>query len=323
MFNFWSISSLSCSISDLSGGGTYFGACVKLHPWREFDWDSPWVKDPIRRSCRWPGLIILCPCLRFTPRRLKDLAYQLSKLDKSARKHMSDWYQCTFTSSCRGLSYVLTISISLDEQGKVVLNLEYLIHIDKVHCDQVERRIMLCAHKNAAEKIKLEGRDCVCPGCLSCVRCLTSSTTTVSEDLQHIPFDWRENLVTPIIYCKKRMLSVGALHGPSRWARYGCLWVWIQSNSFAVAPVLLLISIDCWMLKACWAKLRSRIMLTLKSTCDQQTKWLVNPNWESFIRVNRYCKQRKADTRERAVKLGLTYITRIAALTSSLGSLCC
>jgi len=59
---------------------TYCQACLELHPRNEFD---PKVIDQIRFShrlyCLWPGIIVFCPCLHFSKKRLEQSAVDLSK----------------------------------------------------------------------------------------------------------------------------------------------------------------------------------------------------------------------------------------------------
>lgn len=150
----------------------FCASCLKLHPRKEF-WESDKGERPSGRACRWRGVIILCPCVKFSPKRLTG--YFLSELNMAndanssgpdIRKHIRDWHQCQF--SDRELSYKLSISLSCDER-RVLFHFDYLIDVNQSELDQnqVGRRIMLCRHVDAHSEIK-RNKHCPSMNCTTC-----------------------------------------------------------------------------------------------------------------------------------------------------------
>lgn len=156
----------------------YCIACIKLHPRSEFD-----LRER-KEYCKWPGLIILCPCIKFTPKKIPQLFHELrTSKDSNAisvdiTKHIPDWHQCTYSSPIDGLAYSLAISISLDETERLLFYLNYSISIDRPY--QGKARIMLCPHTDAL-KIICESHRLELPD-LSCSQCHTKPSICVLEN---------------------------------------------------------------------------------------------------------------------------------------------
>ena len=155
-------------------------ACLKLHPSSDFNQDSPGYNDPTLRTCQWPGMIVLCPCLKFRSKSLGDLASQISQ---NFDERPDTWHHCEFLSRDGTLSYELKISLSLDSCGWVVFNFHYAINVDPLKCHGVKRRIMLCPHIDAFEQIQSKGRSCANSESMECKQCIMSTKTTLSDDL--------------------------------------------------------------------------------------------------------------------------------------------
>lgn len=123
----------------------YCAACIKLHPLADFHPTSLAYENPTRRYCKWPGIIVFCPCLRLRPKIFVQSAYQ----------DIPIWHQCQYSDPSEGLSYRLRISLSTKRYGPSTFNFQYLIDFDPTYVHQAHRRIMLCPHTDALEQIKL------------------------------------------------------------------------------------------------------------------------------------------------------------------------
>lgn len=123
----------------------YCAACLKLHPLKDFDPTSRGYGNPARRFCRWPGIIVLCPCLKVRPKRFLGLTKQ----------HIPNWHQCQYSDPAGGSSYELRISLVSKGYGSVVFNFQYFIHVNSTDIHRARRRIMLCPHKDALQQIIL------------------------------------------------------------------------------------------------------------------------------------------------------------------------
>lgn len=155
----------------------YCYICLKLHPWNEFD--SLALKRRKFPYCKWPGLVALCPCLRFSPIKLIQLCHGLSptRFDTDDIKRII-WHQCYFTSPCGRLSYELNIALS--RQGsRITFHFTYLIN-DKKYASpyQGDRKIMLCPHENALANIS----ESNIPKVFEELCCARSRTISYSRD---------------------------------------------------------------------------------------------------------------------------------------------
>lgn len=122
----------------------YCAACLKLHPLADFDPTSRGYENPTRRFCQWPGIIVFCPCLKVRLKRFLDLKEQ----------HIPIWHQCQYSDPSDGVSYKLSISLSVKRYGAIVFNFQYFIHVDPTNIHRARRRIMFCPHKDALKQIK-------------------------------------------------------------------------------------------------------------------------------------------------------------------------
>lgn len=146
---------------------TYCNTCLKLHPRNEFH-DYQFQKNQ-NFECMWPGIIALCPCLIFSPRKLIRLGHDLSRASfdmDELRRVIPNWHQCSFVSICGKLSYSLDISLSLTQRGFITFHFTYLISVDEVSPYQGGRKIMLCPHTSAlkfvGQSISQQARMCSC-----------------------------------------------------------------------------------------------------------------------------------------------------------------
>lgn len=163
----------------------YCYACLKSHPLNEFDPSSDWYQHPTtRRRCL--GIIVLCPCLKFSLERLirirtvDNLNYMCPALDTT--KCIPRWHQCTYKSSSGSLSYTLVISVSLTWTEEVIFDFEYSIHINHyMYCGA--RRIMLCPHMDALEAIRNYSFEFPPPSFMSCKECDIVPLVNFSDDL--------------------------------------------------------------------------------------------------------------------------------------------
>lgn len=144
-----------------STGWKYCQKCLKLHPRGEFeDGDSP-----NSMICRWPGVIILCRCIRFSPRRIAKISGQLQStpdiniMGTTIKKHISEWHFCPW--SAQGMPGVaesdpwrLLISPSLDEDNRVVFHFTYSIQVRQ-------------SNSLASQKLMLDIYPCACVGFFS------------------------------------------------------------------------------------------------------------------------------------------------------------
>lgn len=151
----------------------YCAACLKLHPMKEFSLMHYQYDNPRKRQCRWPGITVLCPHLKLSPKKLMQIKYDLSSkacsysIRTDIKKHIPQWHECSFTSPSGRISYTLTIALALSETDELVFESQYLIDFRRAkHYDDPEK-IMLCPHVNTAERlgrhINLRG-----PGCGIC-----------------------------------------------------------------------------------------------------------------------------------------------------------
>jgi hypothetical protein len=152
----------------------YCAACLKLHPLGDFDQTSLGYENPILRACRWPGIIVLCPCLKL---RAKRFGHQASQ-------YVLTWHRCSYSSLSEGLSYDLKISLSVQKFGFFVFNFHYLIYVDSANCYRARSRIMLCPHKDALQQIKSNGRACVGSALMDCPPCSIFADTLLSDDCE-------------------------------------------------------------------------------------------------------------------------------------------
>lgn len=139
----------------------YCAACLKLHPRSEFeveDYVGLYGGRPLKEQCKWPGVIILCPCLKLSPRKINQLIHELrsskdsNRADTEITNYIPHWHYCQFSSSSADLSYSLVISISLEETGLLVFHLVYSISFKQNYTGK--RRLMLCPHRDAVEYLK-------------------------------------------------------------------------------------------------------------------------------------------------------------------------
>jgi hypothetical protein len=160
----------------------FCAACLNLHPPSDFDQDAPGYDDATRRTCKWPGVIVLCPCLKFRSKYLSHLT-SLASLTKSGR--IPDWHQCEFVSPYGELSYKLNISLSVDWKGWVGFRFRYTIKVDRMKYHGAKCRIMLCPHMDALKCIRLKDRAYFLISTMSmeCNKCSISPYTSLAEDL--------------------------------------------------------------------------------------------------------------------------------------------
>lgn len=147
-------------------------SCSKLHPRKDFC-QSAREDQPGTRICKWPGVIILCPCVRIWPKRLTHLLEQVNQSNDTnssgpdIRKHIRNWHQCEFSDG--ELSYKLSISLFCGERQLLLIHFDYLIDVNQSGLDysHVGRRIMLCSHVTARSSIK-RNKDCPSVDCRDC-----------------------------------------------------------------------------------------------------------------------------------------------------------
>lgn len=151
----------------------YCDACVKLHPRNEFEFNSYHNTGRYALVCMWPGYVVLCPCLKFSPKRFMPIAIELNKakLDGDLLlKHIPNWHECKFESPCKRLSYQLAISASLTHSKKcIIFDFTYLVFIDKNLPYKGGRKVMLCPHHGALRSIEVHGS--LAPKSFQCSNC--------------------------------------------------------------------------------------------------------------------------------------------------------
>lgn len=182
----------------------YCQACLKLHPRNEF---NPEVIDNIsfshRVQCRWPGIIVLCPCLQFSPQKLHKIASDLKKAELSSDgmlRQIPNWHECKFDSPCGRMSYHLTISVSLNRRNFIIFRFTHLIFTDNSLPYEGERRIKLCSHQCALKLI----RDCdSLPQSSYCETCRRPYSISRSDDLA----PYRVESMRRWILCEKPLLK--------------------------------------------------------------------------------------------------------------------
>lgn len=163
----------------------YCDACVKLHPPNQFDPKRIQNSGRFALVCLWPGYVVLCPCLKVSPKIFTPIAFELNKakLDSDLLlKHIPNWHECKFESPCKRLSYQLRISASLAHNKRcIIFDFTYLVFIDKNLPYEGERKVMLCPHHGALSLIEAHG--CLAPISFQCSQCTISYTISSSMKL--------------------------------------------------------------------------------------------------------------------------------------------
>lgn len=149
----------------------YCYACLKLHPRSQFNnCDIENRRDPAHPRCMWPGVIVLCPCLVFSPKNLKRIYREACRAKHfnnehfnnkahvntgglKIKNHLPNWHQCIFDSPCQRLSCRLTISVSLSEGDDLHFDFHYLVSFDQDKPYRGEKSIKLCPHKDILKAI--------------------------------------------------------------------------------------------------------------------------------------------------------------------------
>lgn len=144
----------------------YCYACLKLHSRSQFNnCDIENRRDPDHPRCMWPGVIVLCPCVVFSPKRLKHIHREASRakhfnnggqshpLCFKIKNYLPNWHQCIFESPCQRLSYRLTISLSVSERDALLFDFHYLVSFDRDEPYRGERSIKICSHKDILKAI--------------------------------------------------------------------------------------------------------------------------------------------------------------------------
>lgn len=162
----------------------YCQACLKLHSRNECDPDViNRISFSHRLQCLWPGIIVLCPCLQFSPKKLPQIASDLKKAELNSDgmlRHIPNWHECKFDSPCGRMSYHLSISVSLNRRNFIVFRSTYLIFTDNSLPYEGERKIRLCSHQCALKLI----RDCNnLPQSSYCEICRRPYSISRSDDL--------------------------------------------------------------------------------------------------------------------------------------------
>lgn len=84
----------------------YCSSCLKLHPSREFEYYQRTERQPEVRHCRWPVIVVLCPCIRLTTRGKLRLLDQLKKKTTTTSPNTTTfivqedpvhWHQCSIS----------------------------------------------------------------------------------------------------------------------------------------------------------------------------------------------------------------------------------
>ncbi|KAJ5367136.1 hypothetical protein N7541_001077 [Penicillium brevicompactum] len=178
-------------------------ACLMLHPRSEFFEDDLELKAP--RICKWPGVIQLCRCLRFTPGRLIRLREQLqlalttNSMGPHIMNSIPNWHRCQESDNCW-----LSVTLALDESLRVVFRLCFTMTFDlsEPHANQ---SIFICRHGwNDLKSIRAHDNHCAsCMAqavladdaeCRSCqiIRGTTLYTCEACHDCLNLDFDTRE-----------------------------------------------------------------------------------------------------------------------------------
>lgn len=150
----------------------YCAACLKLHPLDDFDHTSLGYDNANLRVCRWPGIIVLCPCLKIRAKRFNSRNTQYTPI----------WHRCNYSSLSEAVSYETRISLSVERWGNFAFNVQYLVHGDSADFSRAHRRMMLCPHKDALRQIKLNGAACVGSNLMDCRQCGIFPDTLLSDD---------------------------------------------------------------------------------------------------------------------------------------------
>ena len=138
-------------------------ACLMLHPRRDFFEDV--IALGVPRSCKWPGMIQPCRCIRMSPKKLIDLAERLRIGHRSDGKGSAitrmipNWHTCQ---KVGGYPLDLNISLSLDKQQKVVFHYCYSFYLD----DYIRRTVVLCHHFDPEKPFVIR----TVPDCEDCQR---------------------------------------------------------------------------------------------------------------------------------------------------------
>lgn len=172
----------------------YCHACIKLHPGNYFDErHSVNFCEPSRAQCAWPGVIMLCPCLKISLKTLASIYNDVQTTEYlNFLGNVPHWHECRFESPCKRLSYTLAISVSILETRELIFDFEYLVYLNRVTPYQGNQRIMLCPHKEAL-KILMSSRyrNCrlkhftknPCIKHMQCDGCGVFPSVRISDDL--------------------------------------------------------------------------------------------------------------------------------------------
>lgn len=153
----------------------YCSRCLKLHPRREFSFPELY-SDPHSRYCKWPGIVLLCPCIRLTARGKFRLLRQLTRPPANGAETIIKYspvpyHECSITND-RKLKVRLKLLVSQTETRQLVIHSHYEVTIRIANSNWGKRLIKCCPHHDVLDYIDLQsdykGRDKY-----ACSRCQT------------------------------------------------------------------------------------------------------------------------------------------------------
>lgn len=101
------------------------GKCLKLHPPREFPWGLDYAPD--ERSCRYPGIVVLCSEVHLNARGKVRL---IEALETGRVENASNWHKCRFEykySTGTRFDITTTISLSTTELSELLVDTQYKV----------------------------------------------------------------------------------------------------------------------------------------------------------------------------------------------------
>lgn len=177
----------------------YCHAFIKLHPGRDFDDnDVENHLEPSRAQCGWPGVIMLCPCLKVSLKMLAGIYNDVQKTEYlKYLGNIPHWHECKFESPCQRLSYTLAISVSISETHELVFDFEYSVYLNRVTPYQGNRKLMLCPHKEALKIIMASRYRDHRLKHMQCDGCGIFPSTRVSDDQTHYGIQFARRYPAP------------------------------------------------------------------------------------------------------------------------------
>lgn len=152
----------------------YCGNCLKLHPAHEMNIRLEGDDTPESATCRYPGIVVLCPCIHLNARGKIRL---IKALESGKLKNASNWHECQFnysggttTGTTTSPTVNVTIALSLTALGDLAVQTQYVVRPGMTGNLRIWSA-MCCPHENIFKYL-----DNVSPRQVDkeCRRCQTS-----------------------------------------------------------------------------------------------------------------------------------------------------